>query len=253
MATSEGCFWGRCNYCPEATGRRPFSLLHDQQLPDVMRDLWHRTGAALVHLSDSAIPPQSLELLARQRWPLAWYGFSRFHKLLAQPGVAAGLKRSGCKMLQLGLESGSPEVLRRLNKGLNLDLARRVLANLSRHGVAVYLYVMFGVPGETEQDAEMTLDFVADNAPHISYLNTSILNLPLASPPEQGLQRVPFPQAKDLTLYSDFLERSGMDRKEARHFLERRFARHPEVAALLRRTPLVFGANHAPFMVDNLP
>ena len=248
MATSEGCFWSRCSYCPEAVANAPFGLLHGEALPRVLERLWRRTGASLLHLSDSAVPPASLELLAAQRWPLAWYGFARFHPALAQEETARGLHRSGCRLLQLGLESGSPAVLRRLNKGIDLKLASRVLKALGAAGVPTYLYVMFGVPGETEADAQLTLDFVADHAGHITFLNTSLLNLPLASPPEPGLRRVPFPQEKDLTLYSDFLDDSGHDRRAARKFLERRFARHPDVAAILRRTPLVFGANHAPFM-----
>lgn len=248
MATSEGCFWGRCSYCPEAVACTPFSLLHGQNLPQVLERLWQGTGASLLHLSDSAVPPASLALLAAQRWPLAWYGFARFHPALAHEETARGLKGSGCRLLQLGLESGSPAMLRRLNKGIDLNLASRVLKNLAAAGVPTYLYVMFGVPGETEADAQLTLDFVADHARHITFLNTSLLNLPLASPPEPGLRRVPFPQEKDLTLYSDFLDESGHDRRAARKFLERRFVRHPDVAAILRRTPLVFGANHAPFM-----
>ena len=249
MATSDGCFWGRCSYCPEAVACTPFTLLHGDALPRVLERLWERTGASLLHLSDSAVPPAALELLARQRWPLKWYGFARFHPALARPEIARGLRESGCRLLQLGLESGSPAVLRRLNKGIDLKLASRVLTTLGEAGVPVYIYIMFGVPGETEADAQQTLDFVAEHARHITFINTSLLNLPLASPPEPGLHRVPFPQEKDLTLYSDFLDDSGYDRRAARRFLERRFARHPDVAAILRRTPLVFGANHAPFML----
>ena len=249
MATSEGCFWGRCSYCPEAVARTPFELHHGDALARVLERLWSETGASLIHLSDSAVPPTCLEQLSRQRWPLSWYGFTRFHPALAQPEVARGLRASGCRVLQLGLESGSPAVLRRLNKGITPDLASRVLRALGEAGVPVYLYIMFGVPGETEADAEQTMAFVAEHARHIAFVNTSLLNLPLASPPEPNLRRIPFPQEKDLTLYSDFLDDSGMDRRAARRFLERRFARHPDVAPLLRRTPLVFGANHAPFMV----
>jgi len=249
LATSEGCFWGRCSYCPEAVACTPFELNHGDALPRVLEQLWHETDASLIHLSDSAVPPACLEQLSRQRWPLSWYGFTRFHPALADPAVARGLKASGCRVLQLGLESGSPAVLKRLNKGITPDLASRVLRTLGEAGIPVYLYVLFGTPGETEADAEQTMAFVAEHAPHIAYVNTSLLNLPLASPPEPTLRRMPFPQEKDLTLYSDFLDDHGMDRRAARRFLERRFARDPDVAALLRRTPTVLGANHAPFMV----
>ena len=249
MATSEGCFWGRCRYCPEAELRRSPTLHHGEELARVMEDVRHQTGASLLHLTDSAVPPASLELLARQAWTGRWYGFTRFHPHLTRPDFCRDLRRSGCVMLQLGLESGSPRVLRRLNKGINLQQASEALAALAGAGIAVYLYVMFGIPGEELDDAQQTLRFVAEHATHVGYINTSLLNLPLSSPPEADLARRPYPGAPDLSLYEEFSPAGGWDRRAARTFLERRFARHPDIAPILRRTPAVFGANHAPFMV----
>ena len=250
MTTSEGCFWGRCRYCPEAELRqRSLTLHHGEALPRVMDDVYRQTGASLVHLTDSAVPPASLELLARQAWTGRWYGFTRFHPLLTRLDFCRGLRRSGCVMLQLGLESGSPRVLRRLNKGINLRQASEALEALAGAGIAVYLYVMFGVPGEEREDALKTLEFVASHAPHVGYLNTSLLNLPLSSPEEHDMARRPYPGAPDLSLYEEFTHDQGWDRRAARAFLEREFARAPEIAPILRRTPAVFGANHAPFMV----
>lgn len=249
LSTSEGCFWGRCRYCPEAELRRSPTLHHDRDLPGVLDRVSQQTGAALVHLTDSAVPPASLKQLARRPWSGRWYGFTRFHPLLTQPDFCRDLRRSGCVMLQLGLESGSPAVLRRLNKGIDLGQASAALQALSGAGVATYLYVMFGTPGEERADALQTLRFVADHAPHLGFINTSLLNLPLSSPPEDDLARRPYPGAPDLSLYEEFSHDTGWDRRAARRFLEREFARHPAVAPVLRRTPTVFGANHAPFFI----
>lgn len=249
LSTSLGCFWGRCAYCPEAAQGQRFRLTVDRDLPALMHRLAERTGAVLFHLTDSAVPPRSLSLLRHLKEPMPWYGFSRFQPLLARPEVCRDLRRSGCRMLQLGLESGSEAVLRRLNKGITLPLAEAVLQGLFEAGIAVYLYVMFGIPGETEADAEQTMAFVARNAHRITFINTALLNLPQASPPEEDLCPLPFPVENDLTLYSNFRDQSGMDRRAARIFLERRFSRQPEVAELLRRTPAVLGANHAPLFL----
>lgn len=248
MTTSEGCFWGRCRYCPEAELRRSPALHHGEALPVVMDEVYQKSGACLMHLTDSAVPPASLELLARRPWTTPWYGFTRFHPVLTRPDFCRDLRRSGCVMLQLGLESGSPKVLQRLNKGINLRQASEALAALAGAGIAVYLYVMFGTPGEDRGDARQTLRFVAEHAPHVGFLNTSLLNLPLSSPQEDDLARRPYPGAPDLSLYEEFSHTDGWDRRAARQFLEREFARHPQVAPILRRTPAVFGANHAPFL-----
>lgn len=250
VPTSLGCVWGRCNYCPESVGGAPFVALPPARVGALLAETWERAHAGLLHLSDNAIPEPTLEALAaRPSDELRWYGFARFYPALARPEVARGLARSGCRMLQLGLESASPRVLARLRKGVSPALADRALSALADAGVAVYLYLMFGTPGETRDDALATLEFVEVHAREIAFLNTSLLNLPIESAGIEDLTLTPLadPRRNDLTLYTGFHHAEGWERRDARRFLEREFARRPAIAELLRRTPPIFGANHAPF------
>jgi len=153
-------------------------------------------------------------------------------------------------MLQLGLESASEKVLHRLRKGIALPLVAKVLRTLAASDIGIYLYVMFGTPGETSDDAARTRDFVATHAPLLSGMNTALLNLPLGYPAEEDVQHYPFDGVRlDLALYTGFSTDDGWDRRAARHFLERDFSRVPEIDAVLRRTPPVFGPNHAVFFL----
>jgi radical SAM superfamily enzyme YgiQ (UPF0313 family) len=133
-----------------------------------------------------------------------------------------------------------------MGKGIRLDEVSRILEVLHHEGIGAYVYVMFGIPGESQQEARRTLDFVASHARWIDYLSCSIMNLPHEAQGLKGLQTFPFPgDGEDLSLYSDFRSTDGMDRKEARRFLEKDFRRHPDIAKLLKRTPPVFTSNHA--------
>ncbi len=250
-STSRGCFWRRCNYCPEALAERCFESLPAAAVPSLVDEVRRRTGAGLVHLSDSAVPPAALAALAGERWSARWYGFARFTPELAAPELARGLRRSGCAMLQLGLESASPRILARLRKGIDLAQASASLERLAGEGVAVYLYLMFNVPGEQREDALRTLEFVAARASQLAFLNVALLNLPLGNPEEPDLRYRPLAaRPHDLGLYTGFVHAEGWDRRAIRHFLDREFCREPAIAAILRRTPPVFGANHAPFFVE---
>lgn len=250
VSLSRGCVWGRCNYCPEALAEAQHHPVPPPLARAMVDDVRRSSSAGLLHLTDSTIPPATLAELAQQRWSARWYGFTRFSADLGRPDFCALVRRSGCTMLQLGLESASPRVLRRLRKGINVDHASTALRCLADAGVGVYLYLMFGTPGETREDALATLDFVAAHARCISYLNTSLLNLPLGSPVEEEVSLVPLDRGRhDLSLYTGFAHPEGWDRRAARRFLEREFARVPEISALLRRTPPIFGANHAPFFL----
>lgn len=247
LTSTRGCFWGQCRYCPEAVAGQRFSLLFGRHLTRTVALVREQSGAGLLHLTDSALPPASLRRLTELDGQLPWYGFARFHRDLTDPDFCRRLRRAGCVMLQLGLESGSADMLRRLNKGIDLAQASAALRALAGAGIASYLYVMFGIPGEGREQAERTLAFVVDHAAAIGFLNVSLLNLPRGTPPEPGLDTRPQGGDGELSLYVGFDTRIGWQRREARRFMERTFARQPRVAAILRRTPHLFGASHAAF------
>ena len=52
-------------------------------------------------------------------------------------------------MLKLGVESGDQAVLDRMQKGIDLQTASLALKTLKRAGIASYVYLLFGTPGET--------------------------------------------------------------------------------------------------------
>jgi radical SAM superfamily enzyme YgiQ (UPF0313 family) len=189
------------------------------------------------------------------RWPrippgAAWYGFARIVPRLADPGFCRQLRDSGCVMLKLGIESGDPEVLAALCKGIDLPMAAAVLRNLKAVGIAAYVYLLFGTPVETPEAARRTLAFTAEHADEIGFLNLAIFNLPTHSSETQEFAAGEF-YAGDLSLYRPFSHPRGWNRSDVRRFLEREFRRHPAVAEILRRDPPFFTSNHAPFFTLN--
>ena len=71
------------------------------------------------------------------------------------------MKRSGCYLLGFGIESGEPEVLRRVHKNLDLDGVADRIAMVRRHGIMTFGYFILGLPGETRQSALKTIRFAA--------------------------------------------------------------------------------------------
>jgi radical SAM superfamily enzyme YgiQ (UPF0313 family) len=198
----------------------------------------------LVHLLDNAISPALLRGLASQPPGAPWYGFARVDAQLADPDFCRALRRSGCVMLKLGLESGDQAVLDRLGKGLDLATTARTLDSLKRAGIAVYGYLLFGTPAEDAEAARRTLEFVVRHGDQLDFLNVAIFNLP-AFGADQSYPTEPF-YAGDLSLYTGFRHPLGWERQRVRRFLSHEFSRHPAVAAILRRDPPLFTSNHAP-------
>jgi radical SAM superfamily enzyme YgiQ (UPF0313 family) len=156
------------------------------------------------------------------------------------------LKRSGCVMLKLGLESGDQEVLDKLQKGIDTGMASRVLKNLNKAGIAVYLYLLFGTPAETRLEAGRTLEFVVRHRELISFMNLALFNMPIGGHEAGEFETEAFYEG-DLSLYTSFRHPHGWGRKQVRQFLNNEFKREPAVAAILKNDPPLFTSNHAAF------
>lgn len=254
LSASRGCYWQRCLFCPEAAApTHPYAALPAPAFPELLRELSGRHSVRHFHFTDNALPLPVLRQLAAVGPVLrgaSWHGFVRFEKALLDPELVAGLAASGCTMLQLGLESGSQAVLDRLQKGTRLEEVSAILANLQQAGIASYVYVMLGTPGESEADAEATLKFLEHHADVIGFLNLAIMNLPRESgwlaDPTAGIADADLLGAdQPLGLYRSFAPATGWGRREARRFLDRRLLASPVIRAIVQRTPPLFTSNHA--------
>ena len=67
--------------------------------------------------------------------------------------------RSGCWMIAWGIESASREILRRARKGTNPEKAERALRWSKAVGIKNWGYFMIGLPGETKETIQQTIDF----------------------------------------------------------------------------------------------
>lgn len=245
-SASSGCYWNRCAFCPERAEETPYTAVPPPEVLADLEALTARTRPVLIHLLDNAISPALLAALAARPPGTGWYGFARIDRRLADPVFCRALKRSGCVMLKLGLESGDQGVLDGERKGIDLDVASRALRCLARAGIATYVYLLFGTPSETLPAARATLAFTVRHADAIGFLNLALFNLPLGDRQVGALARYALSDG-DLSLYTGFRHPRGWDRDIVRRFVDKEFKRHPVVRRILRRDPPLFTSNHAPF------
>jgi len=66
------------------------------------------------------------------------------------------LRKTGFRLLKVGLESGSNETLRRLNKNETIEQIEAGVKNAKDHDLRVKITTMTGFPWETEKDVEKT-------------------------------------------------------------------------------------------------
>jgi hypothetical protein len=245
-SSARGCYWHKCAFCPEKAEGNAYLPLEISQVTQDLQILTRQMNPTLIHILDSSISPSLLNALAQTPPGVPWYGFTRITQHLTDEDFCFSLKRSGCAMLKLGIESGDQEVLDQLNKGIDLPTASAVLKTLKKAGIATYCYFLFGTPPENQESAAKTMDFVCQHHDCIDFLNLAIFNLPSQSVEAQSLATHDFYEG-DLSLYKNFQHPFGWQRPAVRNFLEKTFKKHPAIAPILRRTPEFFTSNHAPF------
>lgn len=244
--TSTGCYWRKCSFCPECAEENEYHPIPHKNVLDDINALSKTSNASLIHFLDNALAPSLLNQFIDHPLPLPWYGYVRFEKFLLDPEFCLHLKKSGCVMLKLGLESGSQSVLEQMQKGIHLEDVIQILRNLKNANISTFIYLLFGTPYESEAEALKTLTFVQNHHEGMGYINPAIFNMPISGKEAAEANIRPFSQG-DLSLYTDFEHPKGWDRISIRNFLDRKFKRDPIISSILKRTPKIFTSNHAPY------
>ncbi|HJW40858.1 MAG TPA: hopanoid biosynthesis associated radical SAM protein HpnJ [Rhizomicrobium sp.] len=85
------------------------------------------------------------------------------------------MKAGGLRLLLVGYESGNQKILHNIKKGLLVDVARRFSKDCHELGIVVHGTFILGLPGETRETIQETLQFAKD-------VNPRTLQVSLAAP-----------------------------------------------------------------------
>ena len=165
IQTSYGCPWGRCSYCS-------YKLHHSCSIGDVERiiriikNLHQRYHISSFRLIDDCLSLGFLkhfsEALLRERLTIQWSSFMALF-----PGLNRSLielmARSGCHQINIGLESMSPRILKLMGKPHTPEHAETMIQIFHEFGISMYIYIVFGFPTETKEEASVTLKYLQKN------------------------------------------------------------------------------------------
>ena len=76
------------------------------------------------------------------------------------------MKDNGLRLLLVGYESGDDDILHNIKKGLRTDIARRFTADCRKLGIVIHGTFILGLPGETTDTIEKTIQFAKEINPH---------------------------------------------------------------------------------------
>ncbi len=200
IAASRGCD-EFCTFCPYVIGQGRYVRARDPLL--VAQEMaWlaatYRPARVIVRDPVFAHERARVERLCReliaQRVKLAWECESRPEHFDAS--LLALLKQAGCTTIKLGFETTSERVLRNLRRippdgsaSAYVEQTARVVAACRSVGLACRLFVMTGLPGQTDADIAETIAFLRNVRPtqtHVkAFTRYPTLPMPLADPDEE--------------------------------------------------------------------
>jgi len=76
------------------------------------------------------------------------------------------MRDNGLRLLLVGYESGDDGILHNIKKGLRTDIARRFTADCRKLGIVIHGTFILGLPGETSETIEKTIEFAKEINPH---------------------------------------------------------------------------------------
>ena len=162
MMTSRGCPY-HCAFClwPQSMyGHKQRFRGMDNVLAEI-HQLLDRYGVREINVDDSTFTTSKARVidfcqrLRREKIKLVWTCNGRVDNL--DDEMLEEMKKSGCKMIRLGVESGSQEVLDRIRKGLTLKQVEDGIRLVRKHGIQALGGFMFGFPYDSRESVEKTL------------------------------------------------------------------------------------------------
>jgi anaerobic magnesium-protoporphyrin IX monomethyl ester cyclase len=103
------------------------------------------------------------ELIARQL-PIQWFGNARADNL-TDPAFVHRLKRAGCWMLALGIETESEDVRKDMAKRLERQKIQAAFKNMREAGIKSFAFFIFGYPGESVSTLDATTEYAIELDP----------------------------------------------------------------------------------------
>lgn len=102
-------------------------------------------------------------MMIKEQYNFNWFSYFRCSN--SDEEAFDLMAQSGCKGVFLGIESGSPTILKNMNKAATIERYAEGIRMLKARGVTTFGSFILGFPGETDTTVAETIDFIRSNKP----------------------------------------------------------------------------------------
>lgn len=168
----------QCTYCTQST--ESFRI---RSLSGIMKEIEKHIARNRIKYFHFFLPSFTInkpfvkdfcrEIIARNM-NIRWYCESRVDVDLE---LISLMREAGCVSLDFSFESGSEKVLKNIRKNIKPGQVLPFAKACNSMGIRSLVFSMISLPGETEDDAQITLDMIKKIAPYVYKMTNTTLQI----------------------------------------------------------------------------
>ncbi|MDD5650618.1 MAG: radical SAM protein [Candidatus Nanoarchaeia archaeon] len=163
IETSRGCVYG-CTYCNKDIFGRTFRFKSPER---VIKEIEHmlKSGFKEIHVWDDNFSTnlerakKICDLIVEKNLKFSWALACGVRCDCIDEEFLLKVKKAGCYAIYLGVETGNPEILKKINKGETLEQIKKAFDMCKKIGIETVAFYMLGLPGETIETMNQTIEF----------------------------------------------------------------------------------------------
>ena len=102
-------------------------------------------------------------LMIKKNYQFNWFSYFRCGN--SDKEAVELMAESGCKGVFLGIESGSQQILKNMNKAVTVEKYIKGVELLHRYNILTFDSFIIGFPGETRETVDETIAFIKESRP----------------------------------------------------------------------------------------
>jgi len=174
ILTSRGCPY-RCTFCSQSImpvkwrSRTPENVIAEWE--HLVRDL----GAQEIGVLDDSANIRKKRLyriaellIEKELNHVPWIFVNGIRANLVDYELMRLLKEAGLKRTAFGVETGNPEILKTIDKRIDLDTIREAFKITKEVGIETIAFMIIGLPGDTRETMQDTINFAIELDPLIA-------------------------------------------------------------------------------------
>ena len=167
IIVSRGCTYAKCTFCYRSgILKREYRIQSVEKTLDELRYIVKKFRIKEFVFYDDDLGSNKkwlikfCNLLKKEKIPIIWSFRGRPN--MVDYETLRQAKEAGCFSVAFGFESGNQDLLDNIKKGITLEQSRQAADLANSLGLEVVGTFMLGLPGETPQKAERTIEFAIE-------------------------------------------------------------------------------------------